>query len=329
MFFSIIIPAYNAASYIKRCIDSVIIQDFSDFEIIIIDDGSTDDTFQYINATYSHIDNIIVYKQNNSGVSVARNHGLKKSTGKYVVFLDSDDWIENGYLSYLYNILSSKDYDGIVLGFIKDDGTKLNYISYFKNEEEISNITYRQLFIDGVISNNPWDKVFKRSIYELNSIRFPKNIKIGEDAVVSASFGLFAKNVYLSKKSFVHYMQNSNGVTKRAINISHLSDLHFALDSIIKMYSKYCDKSDLSKMYMYKMYNLIRNVKYSTFSESLIYSEYNKHIGNIKFYSFKNRNDLLVKFPLFILSKINLLPFYYRYEQLLNYVKKFVSLKTK
>jgi glycosyltransferase involved in cell wall biosynthesis len=108
---SIILPVYNAEMYLKRCINSVLRQDFNNFELIIVNDGSNDKS-QDICEYYSRIDNRIkLYNQINSGVAVARNTGLEKANGDYILFIDSDDWLDYDMISSMINIFTSYECD--------------------------------------------------------------------------------------------------------------------------------------------------------------------------------------------------------------------------
>ena len=102
MTFSIIIPIYNSALYVKKCIDSVKSQSFSDFEVILINDGSTDNSLEIIKQEIKDDSRFYVYTKNNSGVSSSRNLGLEKSKGDYIIFIDSDDRIEPTRLQEIY-----------------------------------------------------------------------------------------------------------------------------------------------------------------------------------------------------------------------------------
>ena len=96
---SVIVPTYNSKKYLARCIESILKQTYKNIEILIIDDGSTDGTDDFMKETYKNYDNIKYIKQNNSGVSVARNRGIKNAMGKYIFFVDADDTIDKNVLT--------------------------------------------------------------------------------------------------------------------------------------------------------------------------------------------------------------------------------------
>jgi len=120
LFLSVIIPTYNSALTLIKCIDSVINQNFDNYEIIVVDDGSTDKTYEVISKIKNKIK---YYKLNHKGVSNARNFGLKKSLGKFVTFVDSDDYIEQNYFNNFKNIVDNNDIDIYLCGIniVKED----------------------------------------------------------------------------------------------------------------------------------------------------------------------------------------------------------------
>lgn len=314
MKFSVIIPAFNAELYLRRCVDSVIDQSFDDLEIIVINDGSTDKTLEILLDFCRDNGKVIVINKENAGVSAARNSGLKIAKGDYIVFLDADDWVDKGYFSFVNHLIELHCFDGLVLGHKNDDGKRCVTKAAFDKELTLSGETYRNMYISGVITNNPWDKIFKRKIYIENDIFFPEDIKMGEDAVVSAQLGVYSKNIYVSDKAFVHYMQDTNGVTKRKIKIEHVRDLDNALTKIIQSYRGLVDDVVLSHMYVVKMYSLVRSMEYVDFKNSPYHSCYMAHVNNVPVRKFTNKRELVKYYPLYVLSKVNMLPLYSVYN---------------
>lgn len=113
---SVIIPVYNTENYVRKCIESILIQTYKNIEIIIIDDGSKDDSGKICEEFL--VDNRVkIFHQNNQGTSCARNYGLKNVTGKYICFIDSDDYVEKDYIEFLYNLITKFNTDIAVCGF--------------------------------------------------------------------------------------------------------------------------------------------------------------------------------------------------------------------
>ena len=181
---SIIIPVYNAEKYIGRCITSIVDQDYSDFELILVDDGSKDESSKICSVFADRDNRVKVIHQNNCGVSVARNVGIKKSTGNYIIFVDADDYLLPGAITDLYNNMLQTKCE-LVCGSYKMQKTRerMKVISYhdavYKNED------YDNNFIDILrkIANAPWGKVFDANIIRKNNISFPERIPYAEDTI--------------------------------------------------------------------------------------------------------------------------------------------------
>ena len=131
---SIIIPIYNAEKYIKRCIDTIINQTYKNIEIIIKNDGSTDNSINLINKYKNKDNRIIVINQKNAGVSVARNNGIKKRDGTYVMFVDIDDWIELTMVEEMVKIIKEQEVDIVRCNFFRnyEDNTQKKVIIMIK-----------------------------------------------------------------------------------------------------------------------------------------------------------------------------------------------------
>lgn len=210
MLFSIIIPAYNCEKYVDKTIESIVQQNVNvDYEIIIIDDGSTDHTFDicYIYAKkYSFIS---VYNQTNQGVSVARNEGIKKAKGQYIMFLDADDYYVKNALNdnFIYDL--SQGYDIIC------------YSSYYSNIKR-NRYAIEEQFKDGIMTNCQWTPtgVFGSCVYSkkmLNEydIYFDKGIKINEDFVFKFKAFTVANQILFSSKFLYIYNFTNDSVSKR------------------------------------------------------------------------------------------------------------------
>lgn len=172
---SIIIPIYNVLPYIKKCINSVINQTYKNIEIILVDDGSTDGSEKYCDKIKQADHRIKVYHKQNGGLSDARNYGIEKSTGDYLFFLDSDDYISKYLIELLYqsakkyasDLVISSLYDFHINEKISEDSPEDNK-SYIISKEEC----YKQMFMQNKIDVNATAKLYSRKIF--SKIRFPK-----------------------------------------------------------------------------------------------------------------------------------------------------------
>lgn len=191
-YYSIIIPVYNVENNIKKCIDSVLSQSFIDFELILVDDGSSDNS-GVICEKYAEIDKrVIVIHQKNQGVSAARNEGMKKATGKYLVFIDGDDFVEKDILKKL----NQSDADFVLVGFSEYSDNKV--IKTFLDDEECWQITSDEgikHFLNTQSSIFVWGKRYKKSIIDAYNIRFRCNLKFSEDMIFNNDYILKAKTI--------------------------------------------------------------------------------------------------------------------------------------
>lgn len=179
---SIIIPVYNAQAYLDECIQSIVDQTYKDWECILINDGSTDDSKIICNKWGNKDKRIIVIHQSNKGVSIARNKGLDMAKGKYVTFIDSDDWVSP---TYLEDLIISNESDLIVSGLTKYDYNH-NYKSYIPNKNQTFSFNKEEAsyFVElneKFLVFGPCAKLYKTEIINKNNIRFPQLCSLGED----------------------------------------------------------------------------------------------------------------------------------------------------
>ena len=223
---SIIIPLYNCEKFIEKCINSIITQETNlNYEIIIINDGSTDESLEKVeNIKRSNSKkNIKIYSQKNLGVSSARNYGISLSKGKYVTFIDSDDFLEKSYLEFLNNIIENNNYELINFGFfsdVMDKNQKIissDIINYKEKKYNSSNEIKKDLVAlnDATMLYNIWNKIYLKEIIEKNHILFD-NMYFGEDIIFNREYLAYTNKFYNSDKCFYHYIREREGaVTKR------------------------------------------------------------------------------------------------------------------
>lgn len=180
---SVIVPVYNSGKYLKRCIESILAQSFKDFELILVDDGSTDSSSEICDEYQSKYNRIKVYHQKNQGVSSARNRGIKNANGNWITFIDSDDYVNERLLDTLFE--SQKKYccEFVLTGQKKINGRdcqKREYPDLFLKREDFGVIFDKNLMR---FQKAPWAKLFKTDILKSNSILFDEKIHAGEDAL--------------------------------------------------------------------------------------------------------------------------------------------------
>ena len=210
---SIIIPCFNAEKTLEKCLKSVVQQSYANLEIIIIDDGSTDETSLIYNKFQSNDERILVLKQQNSGVSKARNTGVKAATGDYICFVDSDDWAELNYCSELYSLLVGENADISIVEASYEDENGNVLCSKPISDEKIfdGNRALVLLLEDQEIQSHPWGKLFKADL--LKNVHFPENLKCFED--YSTLFKIFNKAVKVvkSNEKLYHYIQREDSLS--------------------------------------------------------------------------------------------------------------------
>lgn len=214
MLISVIIPAYNASKTICTTLDSLVGQTRSDFEVLIIDDGSVDNTYE-VCTLYTSEKKFRVIKQENKGVSAARNLGINNAKGDYILFMDADDFISKSAISEIYEHLEKNNSD---IAFF-------NYYIKNKNEEIlVSNsgeIVKDKIIVNimkGGVRGFVWNKVFRKSFIQKNNLFFSENLKYCEDEeFLLDSIWLSNKISYLNSYLY-YYIQHENSFTNQKTN---------------------------------------------------------------------------------------------------------------
>lgn len=203
--FSIILPTFNREKLVTRAIDSILMQDYRDFELIIVDDGSTDETMEVL---WEYCDpRILILQKENGGVSSARNVGLGHARGKYVTFVDSDDYLLQGFLHDANEFLANGEFAGVFYGgFGLDDKEIREFPAFFeKKVMELQCYEEYELFEDFCLrGGNSWAcaKFFDRKLICAHQIRFCEDISYGEDLNFILQFLLIAPRMAVKGKSF-------------------------------------------------------------------------------------------------------------------------------
>lgn len=238
---SVIIPVYNAGAYLQKCLDSIIGQTYKNLEIILIDDGSTDGSSKICDEYAKKDARVVCVHQLNSGVSAARNRGLKIANGEYIHFPDSDDYLELDTYEYLLGLLKKHDCD--VVNFE-------HYITYSQKEIEhkfsedrygLFDVegSYKQ-FVNGV--QFCWNKLFKSTLIfekkEVEELYFREDIYRGEDALFAAQVISRAKKIWFDSRPLYHYVQTEESATRGKFRASQLSFLKL-YEAYEPLYKKY------------------------------------------------------------------------------------------
>ncbi len=243
---SIIIPVYNVEKYIKRCIDSVIEQTYSNIEILLIDDGSSDLSGKICNDYLKKENRIKVFHKNNGGLSDARNFGIEKATGEYYSFIDSDDKVDKDFIKILIENLKTSEADISCCKMKKFtneiDTIKLeNKINTFTGHEALKNMLYQQN-IDSSVCN----KIFKKCIFK--NIRFPVG-KYFEDLGTTYKLLYNSNKVVVSNSELYFYYQRESSIIHKK-NEKRIDDLQYNLNEIEKYINSNSKNLDLKKAFL-------------------------------------------------------------------------------
>lgn len=229
---SVIIPAYNVEKYIERCINSVLNQYLKNIEIIVIDDGSKDKTSDICLKISENNKNIIYKKVQNGGCSAARNLGVSMAKGKYIAFLDSDDWVDSDMYINMIEEAEKNQADIVICGFKKLDENK-NLLSTVKIPKRNNKNEYIDCTTEWFAS--PCNKIYKRDLLEKNNIRFLLNIYTGEDMFFNFISFFYSKNIISLDEPYYNYFMNQNSVSN---NYKNRTDIYIVIRELISFYKR-------------------------------------------------------------------------------------------
>lgn len=195
---SIIVPVYNTEKYLHRCIDSVLAQTYKDFELLLIDDGSTDSSGAICDEYAEKDGRVRVFHKKNGGVSSARNLGLDNAQGEWITFVDSDDYIEENFLKSFDGNLDADLLIGNSVNVQSNDRKGLNKIQSGKYEDVDQFLSSN---LQELICRTPWGKMYRKIV--ISDLRFNENMRLGEDTLYNLSYFRRIQSVSVNSKGFV------------------------------------------------------------------------------------------------------------------------------
>lgn len=217
-FFSIIVPVYNVKQYLNECLDSILYQTFSDFELIIVDDGSTDGCSTIIDQYADADHRVTAIHQSNQGLFYSRRVGIAKSKGKYIVHVDSDDACEKEMLSTLHKIIRDGNPELVVYNYmlIDENSDVVKLCEPVFDNGIVAKEEFLTAFFSSVRLNNIWIKCAKKDIIDqIIDYESYKQIKMGEDIVHSIPLVLNSKSIAYSQECLYKYRINRNGMSRK------------------------------------------------------------------------------------------------------------------
>ena len=224
---SVIVPIYRIEKYLPKCIDSLLDQSFNDFELLLVNDGSPDNCPNICDDYAKKDSRVKVIHKENGGLLSARKSGLEHSKGKYIAFVDGDDWVDKFYLGTLFKLAEANNADLVVTGQFREFDGKIETIKpkeagvYNENEIKshiIPNAIYNGRFCEHGISTYVWNKLYKKELLYEILMDVPNEIIMGEDAAITYSYLTISKCLVISRIPLYYYRQRHDSIVKSLEN---------------------------------------------------------------------------------------------------------------
>lgn len=242
---SVLMPVYNGEKYLEETVSSILNQSYKEFELIIINDGSSDNTKIICDNLVKNYSRIKVIHKDNTGVSNTRNIALDNAKGEYITFVDSDDLIHKDYLKKLINEEFKNNSDLIVCGFVErkisnrneiKDSNKIykpyDFVEINKMQDSILD------FVNSGLLNPLWNKLYKKHIIIENNIRFKEDVKTGEDFIFNLQYISFIKNISFIDEALYYYIRRNNN----SITYQYIDDMYYKGIEIHELLEKFLNK---------------------------------------------------------------------------------------
>lgn len=242
---SVVVTVYNTEKYLRRCLDSIINQNFKDIEIVCVNDGSTDNSLKILNEYAEKDSRVKVVDQENQGVSGARNTGVREASAKYLSFVDSDDYVDPKIYEKGYNLISSNDADVYIMrwdrffsdtNLIKENpyyDSKVTVIGDGKSTIGFPRRTY------GLRLGVVWDKIYRKDIITDNNFKFEKDVYYGEDTIFNWILFTRVKKVVNDENRLYFYRDSRPGSIMTTLNNSRRIENHIAIAKhLVEEYNK-------------------------------------------------------------------------------------------
>lgn len=230
---SVVIPVYNTAPYLEKCLESVVNQTYQNLQIIIINDGSTDNSAEICQKFSEKDDRIEFINKQNEGVSIARNIGIEKSKGEWIYFLDSDDFIDLNMFEYLIETVFKKECDVIQFGIRSFKNNQLVSERLPSNNKEYTDL--RKFIEENQLKPiSAWLHLIHTSLVKNNSLYFNENLKHGEDMLFMYSTYSYARKIFVLDKVFYNQVLSPNSASRKPIKAKVIFDKLLFLSEICK-----------------------------------------------------------------------------------------------
>lgn len=262
---SIIVPVYNKSDTLKHCVESIQNQDYQNLELILVDDGSSDNSYEICSSYAEKDTRVKVFKKKNGGVSSARNFGLKIASGEFIQFVDADDFLEKNMCSKLISAYLENDFDVVVCSYKKHTDDKIkNKISLDFECKSISQFKDKFAFLfENVLFNPPWNKLYKR---EKINFLFDEDFSLGEDLLFNLEYFKTCEKVKIIKTCLYNYVDKSVDSLSKAYSDTLLENQLY-LYKKVKAFSKECFgdaflDGSIDRVFLKEIYYLLKKIVY-------------------------------------------------------------------
>ena len=280
---SVIVPVYNVEKYLEKCLDSLASQTLKELEVIIVNDGSPDNSEKIIDKYVKKYQNFYGYKKKNGGLSSARNYGIKYAKGEYIAFLDSDDYVRNDMYLKMYDKAVSDNFDMVVcdVNYVFDDKEYV-VTSNIKTDTTNNKKTMKNIYPAA------WNKIFKKELLTKNDVYFKEGVWF-EDVEFIYRLLPYVKNIGVVHEPFNQYVQREGSITN-TVN-KKIYDYVYNMNGVIDFYKE----RKLYDEYRKELeYSYVRYV-YATFVKSTLRYDYKDYLESVSF-AIKSVHDYFPKY---------------------------------
>lgn len=318
---SIVVPTYNNEKFLDKCVESILSQTYHEFELLIINDGSTDNTIHILQPYLKKDQRIKLHNTKNKGVSSARNLGISKAKGEYICFIDSDDWVEKDYLSqFVSKIQNPKTL--IIQEIFQNRNSKkyTNSLYDIKKDLDVLMLEYHFMSL-----GSPFAKLYHTETIKKNNLTFNNLVSYGEDQMFFFQYITYINSIYTLNYRGYHYNHNSTSLSTKIHPFISFYTYHLSLIDFIKYISDFCK----SEKVLYKIYKTDWDIVEASIDHGFIFSKEVNPDKSLKILSktlnknyYKYSNSVSRKI-IYILLKTS------QYKFLLFYKKMIFKYKTK
>lgn len=296
---SVIVPVYNCANLVVRCIKSIIAQTFTDFELIIVDDGSHDSSLSVCQKMAQGYDNIHVYTKPNGGATSTRHFGVQKAIGEYINFVDADDVIPNDSLKSLIDKAIKYQLDIVQAARMYFVDERHVSTSFFQEPGVYDGIIFSKFLFQAKSNGGPVGSLYKRELFTEDTFSLPREVVLGEDFYMNLSLGIHAKKVGLFNDIIVYeYHENQNSVTHN-YSFSSVEPFRMQQNAIKCILEKNNLFKEFESLYYSKVVSSL--VSACLHNRKLLSEKYTREMGSAAFGFLLSKREklycLLLKYP--------------------------------